>query len=227
MKIVAMLAPLALLSLIGCDGDVNINVSHGKGEKGSGTLKTESRSLGTYKGISYDGVGEVNIVVGSENSFKVTCDDNLLTKFKTEVKDGVLQITCKDMSPTKLKVEISLNDLESFTLNGAGAVEIKGLKGQSFAATANGAGGFSIKGAVDKATITVNGAGGVDASELKANHVKAEVSGAGGINLNAEKTLDASINGIGSIEYSGNAVVTKKIDGIGSIIKSDQSNNTK
>ena len=62
------------------------------GEKGSGKIVTEKRSLSGFKGVDVGGVFQVEITAGKEFAVEVETDDNLLPLIKTEVNNGVLEI---------------------------------------------------------------------------------------------------------------------------------------
>lgn len=209
-----LFAAVAGLALTGC----GVHFNHGV--KGSGKIVTEDRSVAGFTAIEHRGAGDIEVTVGSTTKVTLKTDDNIAKLVQTRVENGKLIIDSTEaISPTEYKLTITVPSLKSLEIDGAGNGSVKGVSGESFKASINGAGDLTISGSAKSAELTIDGAGNIEAFDLKADDVIASIDGAGNIEVYAEKKLDASLDGAGSISYRGNAAVTKKVSGVGSIDK--------
>jgi hypothetical protein len=114
-------------------------------------------------------------------------------------------------------VAISVPSLDGFNLSGAGDVLMRGIHGDTFTLTIDGAGDVEVTGSTDVLRVSLDGAGDVNAKQLTARYAVADLSGAGNISVNATDRLDASIDGVGVIDYVGAPRVTKSVSGAGHV----------
>jgi len=195
------------------------------GIPGSGTLKTDRRAPGEFQSLALSGAYTVTIESGlAEHAIAVTTDDNLVELVKTELADGVLKIfNASDINPSKgVEVKISLKNLSSLDISGAGRIEAKNLAGPSFKLSLSGAADFSGGGAVEACDIKVSGAGNIKARDLKAKSISIILSGAGNAEVFASESLSAKISGVGNIDYYGNPPkVEPTISGLGKLTKKE------
>jgi hypothetical protein len=201
-------------------GNHLLSLLTGGGEKGSGKLETRDIATGTFDSVVLDGSVDVFVAVGGTLSVKATLDDNLFDNFEAKVEDGALHLDWKeDCRPArKSRVDISVPDLRGFTVNGAGDVDISGVRGGELELRIHGAGDMTVAGKADAVEIAVSGAGDVDAADLIAKAVTVKVSGAGDANVHAVDSLHASVSGVGDIEYTGDPQEkTTRVSGVGSI----------
>lgn len=145
------------------------------------------------------------------------------------VKDGTLNIRFREGAKwswnpgSGLNVVVWTSSLSSINLEGAGEVEIFGLKGETFAATTegagsvkatglavgkvqlatNGAGGISVAGSAREATYSVGGAGSIDAMRLRVTNARIAVAGSGSSYANVSGEAEVALSGSGSIEVVG------------------------
>lgn len=220
---------LALVTLAGCDGDgvssctsdcVTVNAS-GPMINGSGTSKTEARPVGKFTAVNLSGVGaQVVIERAGTESLEVTADDNLVSLFTSEVRDGTLYLSVekgKSISGKRPVYKATVSDLRAVDLGGSGSVDATKLDGDVLSTSVSGSGDAKLAGRIDDLTISVSGSGSVNAAELKAKRAKVVVSGSGELTVNASDELDAKVTGSGSIWYIGSPKVTSSIVGSGSI----------
>lgn len=212
MKILnCILVALGTLISLGCSSS---------GIPGSGVAKTETRQLEPFDAVEFHGAGSIEITIGTPQSFEITCDDNLLALIETTVTDGKLVVKpMKEMRDFDLEIRVTVADLSSLAVDGAGGVDIKGIDNERLDITIDGAAGVIVTGKTERFDIAVDGAGGVEADGLEARSAKVQLSGAGGAEVHAIETLDVSITGIGSVVYSGNPKVTKSVAGLGTVKK--------
>ena len=112
-----------------------------------------------------------SITQGDEEKLVITGDDNVLPLITTEVKDGVLTIGSKSTLGVPivndLRYDLTVRNLNSLQLSGAGNAEMDGLETGDLAVGVSGAGNLSIK-------------------DLQADRVTANLSGVGNLELGGQ-----------------------------------------
>ena len=115
---------LPILAVSGCDmGSCSdcVRVGEGPEIKGSGTPKTEARTVETFTGIRLTEAGRLEIERTGTESLSVTADDNLVSKFTSEVKDGVLLLSVAPGNKLYGK-----RPVYKITVNGLKSLDVKG-----------------------------------------------------------------------------------------------------
>lgn len=202
---------LAVLALSACNEETI---------KGSGNVTTEVRPVDKFTAIQLSGIGHLVVERTGTESLSVTADDNLISLFTSEVKNGTLYLSvAKGKTPSASPTyKVTLSDLRKLGVSGAGSIEATKLDGDDLSISISGAGSGSAAGRADNLTISISGAGSFNAAELKAKRAKVEVSGAGNVTVNASDELDASVSGVGTIWYIGNPPKrSTRVSGVGSI----------
>jgi hypothetical protein len=202
---------LAVLVVTGCDSAAI---------KGSGTSKTETRTVGKFNAVELLGSGRLVIERTGTESLSITADDNLLPLYTSEIRDGTLYLSVekgKSVSGMRPLYNITVGDLREVELIGSGDIVATKLDGASFSMSIAGSGSATLAGRVDALDISIAGSGSADAAELKAKRGKVSISGSGNVTVAASDELDASIAGSGSILYIGSPKVSSSIAGSGSI----------
>lgn len=192
----------------------------GRGEKGSGTLTTRQFDIAGFDRVVLDGALDVYVTVGDAAEVTATIDDNLVDLFSAELEGGALRLDWKKACrpSRKCRVDVTLPELAGFTVNGAGDVEISGVRGERLELRINGAGDMEVAGSVDELELVVAGAGDVEAGELAAQDVEVRVSGAGDATVRAARSLDATVSGVGDITYLGDPSEKRtRVSGVGDI----------
>ena len=190
------------------------------GVRGSGTLKTESREIGSFTEVEVSGALVVRITQGDQPSLQLQGDDNLLELVSTEVSGSRLNIdTTESVRPNlPLEVDIVMVALEELAVSGAAEVTIVDLRSETFSFVCSGACRAQISGQTQHANILVSGAGNVNALELHADVVEVTISGAGRVSICANEQIDASVSGAGRIRYGCDPEeVNMSVDGVGEI----------
>jgi Putative auto-transporter adhesin, head GIN domain len=201
---------LAVLALAACiEGTI----------KGSGNITTEARPVDKFTAIQLSDVGHLVIERTGTESLTVTADDNLVSLFTSEVKNGTLYLSVvKGKRPaTTPTYKVAVSDLRELEVSGAGSFDATKLDGDALSISISGAGSGQAAGRADSLTLSISGAGSLNAAELKAKRAKVTVSGAGDVTVNASEELDASVSGVGTIWYIGSPKVTSRVSGVGSI----------
>ena len=190
------------------------------GEKGSGKIVTEKRSLNGFKGVDVGGVFQVEITAQKDFSVEIEADDNLLPLIKTEADDSVLEIESEGrLSPTTpIRIRISAPDINELEVSGAANVTLNGLKNSSLSVDSSGASKLKIAGETAKLTAETSGASKIDAEDLKAEDAIIDGSGASHVDINVSGELTADLSGASKVVYSGTpTAVHKKTSGAGSV----------
>jgi hypothetical protein len=201
----------------------------------------QDRPVSGFTRLDLQGVGEVSITQGSQESLVVEAEDNIVPVLITEVKNGTLVIRVQEntsINATKpIKYALNVKTLEAITVSGAGAVTSSGLNAQDFAlevpgagaaklsglnattltATLSGAGRVDLSGSVTAQTVALSGAGQYAACALQSQDANVTLSGAGGATLAVSRTLKLDLTGFGSVEYLGNPALERTGNGLGSV----------
>lgn len=191
-----------------CSGAVTaaaLDLSLGRGIKGSGKLETREIAVDPFDQLEVSGAFDVVVSVGGEQKVTVTFDDNLLDLLELRVDDGELELGWrKSCRPSRgSKVAITVPDLREVEVSGAGDLDVTGLKGIRFEAEVSGAGDLTLAGSVEVFELELSGAGDVDAKKLEAQVVSAEISGAGSADVHASRRIEAEVSGAGDLTYRG------------------------
>lgn len=170
--------------------------------RGSGNTETQTREVAPFSSVELAGANDVVVRVGREHSVRLTGDDNLLDQVTTDVSDGRLVIDNRGTFTTSgpMAVEITMPDVDAFTLSGSGVLRATGRAEQIDA--------------------ELSGAGDLQLGGLAAGDVEALLSGTGRMTVNATGRLDATLSGTGQIVFVGApAQVTRNVTGTGVITK--------
>ena len=217
----ALLAGVLLLALT--LGSCSIALPSVGVTQGSGTLKTETRSVSDFSRVTLSGIGTLNIRQTGTESLTITTDDNILPLLTSSVSGGVLQLGVKSATIPRPTSDITWNltvkDLSSITLSGAGKINAQDINTSSLTVLLSGAGNLSVTGKSVSQTATVSGAGSYKGRDFTTTNTTVTISGAGSAIVNASATLNATVSGTGSVTYYGTPQVTSHISGIGSVKK--------
>src|SRR5262245_60947233 len=94
--------------------------------KGSGVLTTETRSVEKFSAIQLANFGKLIIERTGTDSLTVTADDNIISLFTSEVRDGTLHLAVakgKSVSSKSPVYKITVADLHEISVSGAGSIE--------------------------------------------------------------------------------------------------------
>jgi hypothetical protein len=190
---------------------------------GSGKVVTESRSVSGFDGLVVNCAGKVFIDRTGTESLAITTDDNMLPYIVTEVRDGKLTIAFKsNVVPnnlTDLTFRLTVKDLQAIEVNGAVALEGKGIQASHLAVDISGAGAVKLAGQVDQLAVTLSGAGALHSENMECKRATVTNNGVGAAVVRVSDELNATMNGMGFVEYIGNPKVTQDIRGLGVVSK--------
>ncbi len=193
------------------------------GIQGSGTAKTETRSIAGFNKVEAGGAVNVQITAAQKDfAVSVEADDNLLQSIKTEVSDDTLKIYSEDGISTKtlINVKISMPEIIALELSGASSGNVAGVNTDLIQLKISGASKVIIDGEVIRLTADASGASKIEAENLKAEDVFIDVSGASGATILATEELHANASGASKIFYVGEPKRIKQdVSGASSINK--------
>ena len=220
---------LAAFALAACDGGSGSSkctsgctTENNGGEMihGSGTVKTETRPVETFTAVRLSSSANVVIERTGTESLTVSGDDNLVSLFISEVRDGTLYLSFakgKSFEGKTPTYRITMKDMRTLTVSGSGDIEASKIEGDALSVSVSGSGDIRLAGQVGELTVAVAGSGGVEATKLNAKRARITVSGSGNAAVNVSDELDAKISGSGDISYLGSPKVTKNVSGSGTI----------
>jgi Putative auto-transporter adhesin, head GIN domain len=187
--------------------------------KGSGTLKTETRTLDSFNKLAAAGSIDIIIEQGNTEGVEVTADDNLLTYIITEVKNNTLSVHLKEkvsVISTKLVVKVKCKQLGNISAGGSGDIKTNSeFKSEQLLINQGGSGDFKLNLNVRELKISKAGSGDF---RIEGKVASMDVSSAGSGDLDASKILlgDAEI----SMAGSGDIILPKgskpKVSNVGS-----------
>lgn len=212
-----------LLLLSSC----GLAASQGACVTGSGTMKTETRTLPPFTSIDLSSSVDVEVAIGPTQSVTVEGEDNLIDRITTEVKDGRLVVDVKKgkaLTTSKpMIVHVTVPALTAVIANASGDVYSKGtitgdaleisvdgsgdatmdVKVRKLTTISDGSGDIEVTGTADEHISTLDGSGDMDASKLVAKKCTIEVNGSGNASVDATDELHARTQGSGDLEYRG------------------------
>jgi hypothetical protein len=219
----------------------------GKRIHGDGNIKTEDRSVGSFKNVEVGGAAKVMVSQGDQNSVKIEGDENLLPymevrkegdKIVVREKPGYNLIPTNDMkvyvtAPVYNSIDASgacdiigqtkLSNPEDLEMHVSGAGDIRmEVDAPRLSSRLSGSGSIFLKGQTKDAELDISGAGHAHCFDLLSENTKVSISGAGSAEVYASVKLDASVSGAGSVTYKGNATdVSQHVSGAGSVNKTN------
>jgi hypothetical protein len=239
-KLARLIAPLLIFAHLGCD-DETMSIEETRTIFGTGEVVEEPRDVGGFTGVSQEIVADLHIVLGAEESLRVSAQANLLPHIVTEVQNGVLRIRSEanvDLEPTlPIELDLTATTLESIALVGVGDIDAPEIVGSSLALSLSGLGNIELASVVvgsldvvipgigdvvlsgegNEQAITISGKGAYEALNLSSAETEALISGLGSMSVRVSDRLIATITGTGTICYSGDPTVESTITGLGSV----------
>ena len=187
--------------------------------KGSGKRELQKREVAPFTSISTEGAFTIEVTCQKDRSLEVEGDDNVLELITAEVSGNVLRLkNTKNYSTNEpVKFRISVPNLEALSVNGAGHIEIKGIKNDKFEVDINGAPTVVVSGNTKMIDVGANGAGKIDAHNLRASRGVVDSRGVSQIDLDVADQLDATVSGPSTVTYRGDPVVNKTVNGPGKV----------
>jgi hypothetical protein len=221
----------------------------GKRVKGNGNIRSEDRSVGSFKNVDVSGETNVYVTQGQEgqHSVRIEGDENLL-QYVEVIQEGEKVIIRNKRgynlqpsdnikvyvtSPVYSNIDVSgagdiigqnkiVNPEElGFHLSGAGDIKME-VDAPALKVDISGAGSIHISGQTKDLEVEMSGAGHAHLYDLKSENTRVNVSGVGSADVFASVKLDAEVSGVGSVTYKGDATnVSQHVSGVGSVSKAN------
>jgi Putative auto-transporter adhesin, head GIN domain len=218
----------------------------GKRIHGNGVIKTEERSVSSFREVEAAGNIQLIVIQGDLKPVKMEGDENILSyieviqegdRITIKTKEGVNLIPSGDLkvyvtSPTYKSIEVSgssdiigqtkITSTDDLSLEASGAGDIKmEVDAPKIISGISGSGSINLKGQAKDLEINLTGAGHAYCYDLLTENTTVDISGAGSAQVYASVKLTADISGAGNISYKGSASVSQQISGAGSVNKAD------
>jgi hypothetical protein len=188
---------------------------------GSGTVKTESRTVSGFTAVELAGTGDVTVQQNGTESLSISAEENLLPLLTSEVVDGTLKLGVKDganiNSTQPITYQVSVKNLTGLDLGGSGNQTATGIKTSSLRVRVAGSGTVTTSGSADAQDIQIAGSGTYRGSALASKTASVDSAGSGTAELAVSDKLDVKILGSGTVTYSGSPQVTQTIMGSGTL----------
>jgi hypothetical protein len=215
--------------------------------KGSGTIKTETRSVSGFHGIAVDVPANVTLRQGTTEGLTLTTDDNIAPLVETVVENGALKIRWarKNLSLDIKRLEIVIDaktidalavrgsgqlrapSLKAGALNvaveGSGQMALDALEATSLKVAIRGDGELTTAGRVETLDVAISGSGEIHAAKLESRRVQLALNGSAQATVWAKDDLVATIAGSGEVSYYGNPKITQTVAGSGRIVAAKSS----
>lgn len=212
---------------------------------GSGNIITETRSVGSFRGISVGGSFDVEVKIGSVSQVTVEADDNIMKYIEITTLGNILKIRTENLhnySNVHMKVYVTVPALTSINASASADVkvldQIKSDEKLSFQASssadieaevdapeieakASSSGSVTLSGRTKNYTAQASSSGDIKSAELLTENADVSVSSSGSANVHASVSLNARASSSGDISYRGGAKVTKSVGSSGSVEKKD------
>jgi hypothetical protein len=193
----------------------------GRGVRGSGLIKTESRSATEFSSIAFKSEGKVTVQQTGKESLTISAEENLLPLLESHVTNHILSIGTvnnTNIDPTKpIEFVIEVKSLAGFRMTGVGSIEAKGIQAKQMTIALTGVGEMTIEGAADSLDLSLEGVGSYNGEAFKTKQANVRSDGVGTAVLNVGDRLDAVVSGVGSVEYIGSPKVQKSGQGLGQV----------
>lgn len=188
---------------------------------GSGNRQKQKREVASFTSISTNGAFHIEVVAQKPLALEIEGDDNILPLVNMEVSNNVLHIKPGQNYSIRepIIIRIAVPNLEGISSNGAGKIDVTGLKNEKFEIGLNGATAMRVSGETKLVEIDTNGACKIDTNKLRAVRAVIDSKGVSTVEVHAADQLDVTISGPSSVIYSGDPVVNKTVNGPGSVQK--------
>jgi predicted small secreted protein len=217
MKKLLVLVVLLPVLFAGCHHGLGTDV------KGSGKRVVQKRDIPAFTSISTEGAFDIEVVCQKDLGLEIEADDNILPLIRAEVSNNVLRLkpTSNYSAEDAPKLKITVPNIEAFSANGAGKIQISGLNNEKLQISLNGAPALSASGATKMIGIDTNGAAKIDTHNLRATHAVVDSKGVSRVDLGVSDQLDVTVSGPSRVTYRGDPVVNKTVHGPGKVEKRD------
>lgn len=211
---------------------------------GSRRIVTSTRDVEGFDVVVLEGLGELTISQGGEESLTIEAESNVISRITTEVKGGRLLIGWRSgpfglsVVPTKpIRYDLTMRDIGAIgltglgsiyagqieadvldvSISGGGKVVIRSLSADRLTVDLSGLGGCEVSGQASRQEVFLGGGGDYDGADLESETATLTLTGVGKATVWVTQDLDITITGAGGVEYYGSPRVTQNVSGLGSV----------
>lgn len=191
---------------------------------GSGRAVTETRTLDPFTKVKSEGVFDVTITQGPEQSVEITADDNIIGFVKTRVVNNELRLSLKNdgYHEVTLKARITVPRLNGLNNSGTGHIEMTGFSEDgAFKMVNSGTGHIKMAGSANSLSVYNEGTGSVQGFHFNVKEADVKNLGSGQIEVHCSEHLKVDIEGSGKVFYKGQPSLQVDITGSGSVVRAN------
>jgi hypothetical protein len=201
MKIYFSLITVIIFLCISCSEDPYIEDNNRI--VGTGPVITGNIVTAPFTSLDLEGVANVYIETGREQSITFTAYKNILAHMEGRVAGDRLIVRFTDdvrvSSDKEIRVDITIPEMNKVTLSGVGNFYLKGPTQESL-------------------DLELNGVGNIDAFNLPVYIGIVEMNGTGNVKIRAKDRLEVDIDGLGNVYYQGSPELHIDISGLGEVV---------
>lgn len=186
---------------------------------GAGPIVSQTLDLSRFTGFDFQIGGEVTVVPGSTQQVVVRSQQNVIDSLNLDVINGIWEIgytSCVE-GINEFSVDITLPELESVELSGAGTINAE-TQASTIDTILSGAGTVTLSGEASSQQVTLEGSGTVEAFDLTTDETTVLLTGQGTVNVSASEQLNVDLLGAGAVSYKGDPQLNVRITGVGSVV---------
>lgn len=186
---------------------------------GAGPIVSQTLDLSTLTGFDFQVGGEVNAVPGETQQVMVRGEQNVIDLLNRDVVNGIWEIgfTQCVQNISQFRVEITVPELDSVELSGAGTVTAE-TGARSLDTILSGAGTVTLSGQTTNQQVSLEGSGTIEAFDLTTDETSVFLTGQGTVNVTANERLNVDLLGAGAVFYKGDPQLNVRITGAGSVV---------
>lgn len=216
--------------LAACATNANVERAPGESFYASKEIPVEG-----VQALSVKGPFKVNVLGTSDrSSVRIYGPPEMLADTRVVVEDGTVSIAFVEGAEWQwntgagMHASVQMPALNSVALQGAGQIEVRGVKAKAFEAGTGGSGSITIlgleaesvqlgvggsgsvsaQGTADSAQLGVGGSGSVDAKRLRVATAQIGIGGSGSIYADVSGSAEIGVGGSGRVEVVGGAECT-------------------
>ena len=206
-------------------------------------LQTQRRPVSGFDRVHVSGVGLLVITPGAPDALSVEAEPDLLSRIRSRVEDGQLEIGPAPgsglSSRRPIVYRLTASNLRGLWLSGAAGARAAGLRGDDLtlevdgrgrasltdlrlshlSVVLSGAGRATLTGAATRQEITITGAGRYQGEGLESRQATVSLTGAGLCRLRVSDRLDVDLTGTGRVSYLGSPDLHQTVLGTGLVTR--------
>ena len=236
-KIFLFALAVMLIGAPGCIIDTDGNFGC---ERGRDYFDTRELFLEDFHSVRVDGIANVYITQGPEQSVEVETHENLFNEIDRDVRGGEWSVGFDRCvrNVDRFDVFITIPEVRALTISGSGHITSEniidgdeldlrisgsgdmdiGFDGQLIDSRISGSGDIRLEGSVALLDHQGTGSGDLEAFDMIATEADIDLTASGDAEVNVIEFLKVRISGSGDVLYKGNPELDISISGSGNVI---------